>query len=88
MFISPRQIDNVLDKYPELGGYQIIVDRPGVRDELTIKIEYKDATSLEGMKERLIEDLRVAIRVTPLIELVEKGTISKEAPLVDDRRKV
>ena len=88
MFISPRQIDNVLDKHPELGGYQIIVDRPGVRDELTIKIEYKDATSLEGMKERLIEDLRVAIRVTPLIELVEKGTISKEAPLVDDRRKV
>lgn len=88
MFISPRQIDNILENYPELGKYQIIVDRPGIRDELTIKIEHKEAIPLEEIKGRLIDDLRVAIRVTPEIELVEKGAIPDSEPLVDDRRKV
>ena len=88
MFISPRQIDNVLDNYPELGKYQIIVERPKLRDELTIKIEYKEPLNLEGIKERLVNDLKVAIRVTPQLELVKKGTILEDAPLVDDRRKV
>ncbi|MEW6615174.1 MAG: AMP-binding protein [Thermodesulfobacteriota bacterium] len=88
MFISPRQIDNVLDNYPELGKYQIIVERPKLRDELTIKIEYKKAVNLEGITERLVNDLKVAIRVTPQLELVKKGIIPEDAPLVDDRRKV
>ncbi|MFH1623769.1 MAG: AMP-binding protein [Pseudomonadota bacterium] len=88
MFISPRQIDNVIDNYPELGRYQIIVERPKLRDELTVKIEYKEAINIEDVKTKLIDDLRVAIRVTPEVELVEKGTLPENAPLVEDRRKV
>ena len=88
MFISPRQIDNVLDNYPELGKYQIIVQRPNVQDELTLQIEYNEPINAEAIKERLVEDLRWAIRVTPKLKLVEKGAISEDAPLVDDRRNV
>jgi phenylacetate-CoA ligase len=88
MFISSRQIDNVLESFPELGKYQIVVDRPKIRDELTIKVEYKGVIPFEKTAKKLIEDLKVAIRVTPKIKLVEKGTIPDDAPLVDDRRKV
>ncbi|MDY7031195.1 MAG: AMP-binding protein [Thermodesulfobacteriota bacterium] len=88
MFISPRQIDNILDNYPELGKYQIIVERPKIKDELTVMIEREKEVDVTGMKTRLINDLKTAIRVTPEIELVKKGTFPEDAPLVDDRRKV
>ena len=88
MFISPRQIDNILDNYPELGKYQIIVERPNIKDELIIKIEYEKERDITGLRETLINDLRTSIRVTPDVELVEKGTFPENAPLVDDRRKV
>ncbi|MDY6853814.1 MAG: AMP-binding protein [Thermodesulfobacteriota bacterium] len=88
MFISSRQIENVLESFPKLGRYQIIVDRPEIRDELTVKVEYKEVIPFEKTAKKLSEDLKVAIRVTPQIKFVEKGTIPDDVPLVNDKREV
>ena len=37
MFVVPRHVQNVLDRYPQFGKFQLIVDRPAHQDELTVK---------------------------------------------------
>lgn len=87
MFISPRQVEGVLAQYPELGRYQIVVERPGLRDKLTICVEYNRAMPGGNLKDKLTEQFKAVLRVTPEVELVAEGGIPQGAKLVDDRRR-
>ncbi|MDP2728507.1 MAG: hypothetical protein Q8P59_13315, partial [Dehalococcoidia bacterium] len=87
MFISPRQVEGVLARYPELGRYQIVVERPGLRDELIICVECNRAMPGDNLKDKLTEQFRAVLRVTPEVALVAEGGIPQGAKLVDDRRR-
>ena len=88
LFVSPAEIKGVLAKYPELGRFQMIVERPARADELTIKVEYKQPVAIEDMKERLVSEFKEAIRIMTKVDLVPEGTIPEGAKLAEDRRKV
>ena len=89
MFVVPRNIQDVVDRYPELGRFQIVVDRPGWQDELTIKIALqRPAADQEALSQRLMADIREAIRLTARIHLVEATQLPEGAPLVVDQRKI
>jgi phenylacetate-CoA ligase len=89
MFVVPRNIQNVVDRYPELGRFQIIVDRPARQDELTIKIVLQRPTAdQEALSRRLVAEIREAIRLTATIELVAASELPEGAKLIEDRRKV
>jgi len=88
LFVSPAEIKGVLAKYPELGRFQMIVERPVRADELTIKVEYKQPVAIEDMKERLVSEFKEAIRIMTKVDLVPEGTIPEGAKLAEDRRKV
>jgi phenylacetate-CoA ligase len=88
MFVVPRNVQNVLDRYPELGRFQLIVERPARQDELTIKIALSQPVDQERMERRLTTEIRDAIRLTARVQLVAPQAIPEGAPLIDDRRKV
>jgi phenylacetate-CoA ligase len=88
MFVAPRQVSQVLAKFKDLGRFQIIVDRPDIRDELTIRIEYRGKEKRKDLVEILISEFKAAIRLTAHVDLVEEGSISPDEPIVQDRRKV
>jgi phenylacetate-CoA ligase len=88
MFVVPRTIQNVLDRYPALGRFQIVVDRPGRQDELTIRIAAGQPSDREALRQRLMLEIRDAIRLTATIELVPPEAIPVGAPLVEDRRRM
>jgi len=88
LFISPKEITQVLAKYPELGQFQMIVERPTIADELTIRIEYKKPIAIEDMKGRLVSEFKEAIRIMTKVDFVPEGAIPEGAKLVEDRRKV
>jgi phenylacetate-CoA ligase len=89
MFVVPRDIQSVLDRYPELGRFQIVVERPERQDELTIRIALQHPVSdQEALNRRLAADIRAAIRLTATIQLVEASQLPEGAPLVEDRRAV
>ncbi len=88
MFIIPRTIQSVLERYPGLGRFQIVVDRPHMQDELTIRIEYTPPLDVGGLTPRLREALQQAIRLTAQIDLVPEGTLPQGVGVVEDRRKV
>jgi phenylacetate-CoA ligase len=86
LFISPREITGVLTRYPELGRFQMIIERPVRADELTIRVEYKKPVAIKDMKARLVSEFKEAIRIVTEVDLVPEGTIPEGAKLVDDRR--
>jgi phenylacetate-CoA ligase len=88
LFISPAEIKGVLAKYPELGRFQMIVERPVRADELTIKVEYKQPIAIEDMTKKLVSEFKDAIRIMTKVDLVPEGTIPEGAKLAEDRRKV
>jgi phenylacetate-CoA ligase len=88
MFVVPRHIQNVLDRYPEVGRFQLIVDRPVHQDELTVKIALKQSMDHEALGRRLSAEIRDAIRLTAMVEFVDPHNLPEGAPLLEDRRKI
>jgi phenylacetate-CoA ligase len=88
MFVVPHTVQQVIDRYPELGRYQLVVDRPARQDELTIRIVLKQSTDRQALAQRLMADLRDAIRLSAEIAFVDPTGLPDEAPLIDDRRSV
>ncbi len=89
LFIVPREVEEVIGRHPELGRFQLIVDRPEIRDRLTVKIELKGAADALSLREVLIRELKEKIRVTAdEIVFVPEGTLPVEAPIVEDLRRV
>lgn len=95
--IFPSQIETVIMDFPEVDkNYQIIIDRKEGLDILTIQIEIKreffkgDINELRNLQEKIKEELREKILVSPIIELVEPGTLptttGKAKRVIDKRR--
>jgi phenylacetate-CoA ligase len=88
MFVVPRHVQNVLDRYPQLGKFQLIVDRPAHQDELTVKIALKQPMDQEALGRRLTAEIRDAIRLTASVEFVDPQDLPEGAPFFDDRRRL
>jgi len=88
MFVVPRHIQNVLERYPELGRFQLVVDRPARQDELTIQVALAQPVDHEQLRRRLISEIRDVIRLTADIVFVEAESIPAGAPLIEDRRQI
>jgi phenylacetate-CoA ligase len=88
MFVVPRNVQSVLDRFPELGRFQLIVDRPARQDELTIKIVLQQPVDREALRQRLSAEIREAIRLTAAVEFVDTQELPEGVPLIEDRRRV
>jgi phenylacetate-CoA ligase len=95
--IFPSQIETVIMDFPEVDkNYQIIIDRKEGLDILTVQIEMKkeffkgDINELKNLQEKIREELREKILVTPVVEFVEPGTLptttGKAKRVIDKRR--
>ncbi|MEA2076350.1 MAG: phenylacetate--CoA ligase, partial [Euryarchaeota archaeon] len=92
------QVESVLMTIPEVGEhYQIIVDRKGPLDVMTVKVEVTEATfsdkiaDLMSLSKRISGELKDVLNLTAGVELVEPGTIPRsmgKAQHVIDKRKV
>jgi len=96
--VFPSQVESVLMRIPEIGDhYQIIVDRKGPLDVMTVKVEMTEATfsdkiaDLMSLSKTVARLLKGVLNITAEVELVEPGTIPRsmgKAQHVIDRRKV
>jgi phenylacetate-CoA ligase len=88
MFVVPRHIQHVLERYPELGRFQLVVDRPAHQDELSVKVVLAQPVDQEQLRRRLIRDIRDAIRLTADVVFVEAVSLPADAPVFVDQRKL
>jgi phenylacetate-CoA ligase len=96
--IYPIQVEQVLMAFEEVGNnYLIVLDREGMLDEMTVRIEVTPALlargleGLEALRERIALGLREELLITPKVEFAEPGTIpsgeGKAVRVVDKRPK-
>ena len=91
MFVVPKQVEEVVKKFPELARFRLIIDRPEIRDILTLKAEYKGrlaSIEAENLSFILANEMKETIRLKTEVELVEAGTLSDEIEVVMDLRKI
>lgn len=88
MFVNPQDVERVLRKYPELGRFQIIIDRPRQMDELTFKVECSNIGNRDDLENILVSELKETTRLTANILLVDPGDIPESASVLDDKRRV
>lgn len=96
--VFPSQIESVLVKIDEVEPhYQLLVDRVGTLDNLTVKVEISErlfsdeVKSLQGLERKIAHDIKETLGVSATIKLVEPKTIQRsegKAVRVIDNRKL
>ncbi len=96
--VFPSQIEGVLMSIPEIGGNsEIIVERIGHMDKLTINVEVKDIglldnySKLEDLVKKVKQKLKVVLQIDAVVRLVEPQSLKRfegKAKRVTDLRKL
>ena len=82
--VFPSQIEGVLMSIPEIGGnYEIVVERIGHLDKLTINVEVKDFalldnySKLEDLVKKVRQKLKVVLQIDAVVRLVEPQSLKR-----------
>lgn len=96
--VFPSQVESVLMRLPEVGDhYQIIVDRKGALDVMTVEVEVTEQVfsdkiaDLMTLSKRVSKELKNVLNITAEVDLVEPGSIPRsmgKAKRVIDKRQV
>ena len=94
--VFPSQIEEVVMRIPEVGNnYQISVEKDGALDKIIVKVEIYskmftgEVSALEALRDKIKDELRASIIISPLVELHEPGSLpvfeGKAQRVVDSR---
>ncbi|MGQ9646539.1 MAG: phenylacetate--CoA ligase family protein [Thermodesulfobacteriota bacterium] len=87
MFIHSKQVEEVIQRFPEVSRFQVQVSRLGHRDEWAINLELKEEVDREKLSESLQKSIQESCHVKPdKIEFVSPGTIAEGAVKIVDQR--
>ena len=88
MFIHLKQSQQVMNSFPEVGAFQIVVSRIEYRDQLTLKIELKEQKGdREVLKKSMSEKFKEICRISPdEIIFLEPGALANEKKVITDQR--
>ena len=85
MFVTPRQIAEVLRRHPELGKARLVVDGEPGKDRMTLKCE---AENLAGaLTTAVAASIRDVTKLRGEVELVAPGTLPNDGKVIEDLRK-
>lgn len=88
MFIHPRQVREVISKFPEISKYQISIVRPEFSDQIIIKIELSKRVENRDQLSKEIEKAfkdNCRLRIDKF-EYVGTGTIAEDVKVLIDER--
>jgi phenylacetate-CoA ligase len=88
LFLYPEQVKGIVSSHPELRRCQLLVDRLGVQDVLTVRAEYAGDTPPEHLRAALQDEIKSATQLRCEVELLSDGTLAADAPLYEDRRQL
>lgn len=93
VLFSPKTVEEVIrHEFPEVVEYEIVVERKGIMDEITIRIEVtpdSGGKELEQVKARLRENLKVKTNLSFHVQMEPPGSLPRymlKATRFKDRR--
>lgn len=82
-FLYPHQIREVMARFPEIKGWQVVITNPDGRDALTLRLDAPAAVDGAAVARAFQE----ALKLRPVVERDDSGSLREAglAPLVDRR---
>jgi phenylacetate-CoA ligase len=85
MFVTPKQVQEVLRRHPEVLKARLVVSGETGNDRMTLKCEVRERPA--GLAEALVASIRDVTKLRGEVELVAPGTLPNDGKVIDDTRK-
>jgi phenylacetate-CoA ligase len=86
MFLHPRQLQNLMGRFPEITRWQAQITREEHKDYLTLRVALEPHARSERLHDRLAQAARETIKFNPQIEILSAEALSPEAKSIVDMR--
>jgi phenylacetate-CoA ligase len=84
MFVHPKQVDEIVKRFPELQRGRLVVSGEMANDVMTLKVEATAAA--EGLAARIGEAIRDVTKLRGQVELLAPGALPNDGKVIDDIR--
>ena len=84
MFVHPKQVDEVVKRFPELRRARLVVSGEMANDVMTLKVEASSAD--QGLAARIGEAIRDVTKLRGQVELLAPGSLPNDGKVIDDIR--
>jgi phenylacetate-CoA ligase len=85
MFVTPRQVADVVRRHPEIARARLIVEGEVGNDRMTLKCEVNERPS--GLSDAVVASIRDVTKLRGEVELVAAGSLPNDGKVIDDLRK-
>ncbi len=84
MFVHPKQVDEIVKRFPELARARLVVSGEMANDVMTLKVEATVAA--EGLAARIGEAIRDVTKLRGQVELLAPGALPNDGKVIEDVR--
>ncbi len=85
MFVTPRQVNEVVRRHPEIVKARLVVEGETGNDRMTLKCEVRDGGA--GIADAIIASIREITKLRGDVELVAPGSLPNDGKVIEDARK-
>jgi phenylacetate-CoA ligase len=85
MFVTPRQINDIVRRHPEIARARLVVEGEAGNDRMTLKCEVREQPS--GLAEAVVATIRDVTKLRGEVELVAPGSLPNDGKVIEDLRK-
>jgi phenylacetate-CoA ligase len=85
MFVTPKQVQEVLRRHPEVLKARLVVSGETGNDQMTLKCEARERPG--GLAEAIVASIREVTKLRGEVELVAPGSLPNDGKVIDDTRK-
>jgi phenylacetate-CoA ligase len=86
MFLHPRQLAGLMQRFPEVARWQGVVTRREHKDYLALRVVPRPEVEIESLPERLVRAARDSIKFSLEVEIVGESVLPDQAPPIQDTR--
>jgi phenylacetate-CoA ligase len=84
MFVHPKQVDDIVKRFPELTRARLVVSGEMANDVMTLKVEA--ASAVEGLAARIGEAIRDVTKLRGQVEVLAPGALPNDGKVIEDIR--
>jgi phenylacetate-CoA ligase len=85
MFVTPRQVEDVRRRHPEILRARLVVEGEAGNDRMTLSCEVSEKAS--GLNEAIVASIREVTKLRGEVLLVDPGTLPNDGKVIEDKRK-
>jgi phenylacetate-CoA ligase len=85
MFVTPKQVDEVRRRHPEVLRARLIVEGEAGEDRMTLWCEVSDRPS--GLSAALVASIREVTKLRGEVALAEPGSLPNDGKVIEDKRR-